>query len=92
MDAIQEFSRVVLSEESYIIPKERLRCTPSMKDGCPHDLEVDLRIVGCEHIQTAGILLRLPQVAMSTAQVLFHRFFYTKSLIKYNMTVSRTDY
>lgn len=88
MDSIQEFSKVVLSLDNCIIPNERLRNTPSSKDGCPHDLEVDLRIVGCEHIQTAGTLLRLPQVAMATAQVLFQRFFYSKSLIKYNMMVS----
>ena len=88
MEAIQDFSRVFLSQDNCIIPNERLRNTPSAKDGCPHDLEVDLRIVGCEHIQTAGALLRLPQVAMSTAQVLFQRFFYSKSVIKYNMMVS----
>lgn len=89
MDTISEFRKVKLSLDNVSIPSERLRNTPSRKDGCPHDLEVDLRIVTCEYIQTAGLLLRLPQVAMATAQILFHRFFYSKSFIKYNMVVSQ---
>ncbi len=88
MDPIQEFSKSKLTLDNCIIPNERLRNTPSSKDGCSHDLEVDLRIVGCEYIQTAGVLLRLPQVAMATAQILFQRYFYSKSLVKYNMLVS----
>lgn len=85
MDPIQEFSKVKLTLDNVIIPTERLRHTPSSRDGCPHELEVDLRILSCEYIQTAGVLLRLPQVAMATAQVLFQRFFYSKSFVKYNM-------
>ena len=88
MDAIQEFSKVVLTLDNVIIPNERLRNTPSLKDGCPHDLEVELRIIGCEYIQKAGKCLRLPQVAMASAQVLFQRFFYSKSFVKFNMIVS----
>lgn len=88
MDPVQDFSKVHLTLDNVIIPTERLRNTPSLKDGCSHELEVDLRIVGCEYIQTAGILLRMPQVAMATAQVLFQRFFYSKSFVKYNMLVS----
>lgn len=90
MDPVQEFSKVQLTLDNVIIPTDRLRNTPSRRDGCSHELEVDLRIVGCEYIQTAGILLRLPQVAMATAQVLFQRFFYSKSFVKYNMLVSLT--
>lgn len=88
MDAVSEFAKVKLSLDNVVIPSERLRNTPSLKDGCPHELEVELRIVMCEYIQTAGLLLRLPQVAMATAQILFQRFFYSKSFVKYNMLVS----
>lgn len=88
MEPVQEFSKVVLTLDNVVIPNERLRNTPSFKDGCPHDLEVDLRIIGCEYIQKAGKCLRLPQVAMATAQVLFQRFFYSKSFVKFNMIVS----
>ncbi|CEI97071.1 hypothetical protein RMCBS344292_11212 [Rhizopus microsporus] len=59
---------------------EQLETTVSRKDGIPEDLEEDLRNYGAELIQSAGILLKLPQVAMATAQVLFQRFFYMASL------------
>ncbi|KAL5490932.1 hypothetical protein EMCRGX_G016135 [Ephydatia muelleri] len=85
MEPIKEFSRTVLSLDNCIIPTERLLETPSIKDGMSHDLETDLRIVGCEYIQSAGMLLRLPQVAMATAQVLFQRYYYSKSFVKYHI-------
>jgi len=33
-----------------------------MLDGLDFEIETDLRIWGCELIQTSGILLKLPQV------------------------------
>ena len=88
MEPLKEFGKTVLSLENCIIPSERLLVTPSSKDGVSHELEVDLRIVGCEYIQSAGLLLKLPQVAMATAQVLFQRFYYAKSFVKYSIQVS----
>ena len=38
------------------------------------DEVVGQRVFGCELIQQMGILLRMPQVVTSTAQVMFHRF------------------
>uniref|UniRef100_A0A3B4CAK0 Cyclin-L1 n=1 Tax=Pygocentrus nattereri TaxID=42514 RepID=A0A3B4CAK0_PYGNA len=58
-----------------------------MLDGLDLHTETDLRILGCELIQSAGILLRLPQVAMATGQVLFHRFFYSKSFVKHSFEI-----
>uniref|UniRef100_A0A8C2KXE0 Cyclin L1 n=1 Tax=Cyprinus carpio TaxID=7962 RepID=A0A8C2KXE0_CYPCA len=58
-----------------------------MLDGLDCETETDLRILGCELIQAAGILLRLPQVAMATGQVLFQRFFYSKSFIKHSFEI-----
>ena len=42
-----------------------------MIDGLDWDTEYELRNMGCELIQKAGIYLRLPQVAIASAQVLF---------------------
>lgn len=56
-----------------------------MNDSLPFDVEFDLRLVGCELIQTSGRLLKLPQTAMATAQVIFHRFYYIKSFVKNSM-------
>lgn len=56
------FSKVVITLENILLPEERLSPTPSMQDGLAYEVEIDLRIIGCEMIQTAGILLKLPQV------------------------------
>ena len=59
----RDFSRVVLTLENVLIPDEKLSVTPSMLDGLDKEVEQDLRVLGCEMIQTAGILLKLPQVS-----------------------------
>ncbi|KAK2148453.1 hypothetical protein LSH36_497g02057 [Paralvinella palmiformis] len=86
---VRDFSRVILTLENVLIPEEKLSPTPSVEDGMDKEVEQDLRILGCELIQTAGILLKLPQasieVAMATGQVIFQRFYYSKSFVKHNM-------
>lgn len=56
------YSEVFLTIDNSLIPEEKLSPTPSMQDGLDLQTETDLRILGCELIQSAGILLRLPQV------------------------------
>ncbi|XP_050414375.1 cyclin-L1 isoform X2 [Patella vulgata] len=85
--SVKDFSKVILTLDNVLIPPEKLSTTPSMQDGLDLDTEIDLRFLGCELIQTAGILLKLPQVAMATGQVIFQRFYYSKSFVKHNMEV-----
>ena len=59
----RDFSRVILTLENVLIPDEKLSPSPSVQDGLDIDTETDLRILGCELIQTSGILLKLPQVS-----------------------------
>lgn len=59
---LKQPTKVLLTLRNVLLPKEKLTSTPSMIDGLDFETEVDLRIVGCEWIQTAGILLKLPQV------------------------------
>jgi len=80
-----KFGRVVLNIANSVLPLDKLTNTPSSLDGMSAEVETDLRNLGCNLIQTAGKLLKLPQVAMATACVLFHRFFYSKSFVRYNM-------
>ncbi|GIY84765.1 hypothetical protein CDAR_281802 [Caerostris darwini] len=80
-----QYSKVSLTLENCILPPEKLSPTPSQLDGLDSESEIQLRILGCEWIQTSGILLRLPQVAMATGQVLFQRFFYSKSFVRQSM-------
>lgn len=56
------YSGVKLTLENCILPAEQLSRTPSAEHGLSWETEEQLRIRGCERIQAAGILLRLPQV------------------------------
>ena len=59
-----EYRDVLLTLSHVILPPEKLypQSTPSMNEGLPWDIEYDLRLIGCELIQTACLLLKLPQV------------------------------
>lgn len=59
---VKSYGKVVLTLKNQLLPDEKLAITPSQSDGLDADTETDLRIYGCELIQTAGILLKLPQV------------------------------
>lgn len=59
----RNYGKIILTLENAILPAEKLdSITVSQEDGLSKDIELDLRILGCELIQTAGILLKLPQV------------------------------
>ncbi|KIR99646.1 cyclin-dependent protein kinase regulator [Cryptococcus deuterogattii 2001/935-1] len=64
---------------------EQIVSTPSAADGIPSDVENDLRIAGCMLIQEAGVMLKLPQNTMGTAQVLLHRFYYVSSMCSFGI-------
>ncbi|KAG0240768.1 cyclin-like protein [Mortierella sp. GBAus27b] len=72
-----------LSLQNALLTLDQLQRTPSREDGITEEQEDNLRQLGCHLIQTTGILLKLPQVAMATAQILFQRFFYLASLRKF---------
>lgn len=61
----EAYGRVILTLKNCLLPEEKLSPTPSQIDGLDPDTEMDLRILGCELMQTAGILLKLPQVGLS---------------------------
>lgn len=58
-----DFCGVFITLENVLLPEDKISPTPSMQDGLPSETEQDLRILGCEFIQTAGILLKLPQAS-----------------------------
>ena len=75
--------------DNFYVSKEDLANSPSRKDGISSDVEREQRIYGCEMIQEAGILLRLPQAVMATGQVLLHRFYCKVSLVAHDVKVPR---
>ncbi len=76
------FGHIVLDISNSVLPLSRLTPTPSSKDGLSEEAELQIRSLGCDLIQLAGKLLKLPQVAMATGCVLFQRFYYAKSFVK----------
>ncbi|KAL7081515.1 hypothetical protein ACP275_14G044400 [Erythranthe tilingii] len=76
---------VYSSIDTFHLTDEQLKNSPSRKDGIDEATETTLRIYGCDLIQESGILLRLPQVAMATGQVLFHRFYCKQSFVRFNV-------
>lgn len=56
------YGNVIITLDNVLIPDAKLSQTPSANDGLETETEMDLRILGCEFIQMAGILLKLPQV------------------------------
>lgn len=82
-----KFGRVILQISNSVLPLDKLSPTPSAQDGMSLETEADLRNLGCNLIQTSGKLLKLPQVAMATGCVLFQRFFFSKSFVRYSMEV-----
>jgi len=79
-----DYGHIVLTTDNVLYPPEKIETTPSRADGLSVEEERDVRILGCDFIQASGLLLQLPQVAMATAQILFHRFYYAKSIVKHN--------
>lgn len=71
-------------DSSILLPDSILDFSPSQKDKIHPTEELLYRVYGCELIQEAGILLNLPQVVMATGQNIFHRFYYRKSLERFD--------
>lgn len=63
------FGKIILTLENCLLPDSKLEETPSQHDGLDRQTETDLRILGCELIQTAGILLKLPQVNLTIKKI-----------------------
>ncbi|KAI8321293.1 cyclin L [Martensiomyces pterosporus] len=49
------------------------------------ELESDMRAYGCHLIEATGIVLRVPQVVMASAQILFQRFYHLASFQDFPM-------
>ncbi|XP_023934310.1 cyclin-L1 [Bicyclus anynana] len=79
------YGKIVLTLHNCLLPDSSFKETPSQSDGLDIETETDLRILGCEMIQIAGMLLKLPQVAMATGQMYLQRFYYSKSFVRYPM-------
>uniref|UniRef100_A0A915PVY8 Cyclin N-terminal domain-containing protein n=1 Tax=Setaria digitata TaxID=48799 RepID=A0A915PVY8_9BILA len=83
------FSSINISADKWLLTLDehsiaKLGNPPSLADGLDRKTELDLRYLGCEIIQSGAILLRIPQVAAATAQILYQRFYYQRSFVRHH--------
>ena len=83
-----ECSELLQTLDNFYLTAEQLEDSPSRQDGVTADDEYRARVFGCELIQEAGMLLKLPQVTMATGQVLLHRYYCKQSLAKRDVKAS----
>ncbi|PVU91801.1 hypothetical protein BB559_003966 [Furculomyces boomerangus] len=68
------------NHNQWIFTKEEMNCTPSIIDGMSYQEEWDTRYKGIAFIDKVLRPLKRPQIVISTASVLFHRFYMRQSL------------
>jgi len=59
-----QYGHIKLDISNSVVPLDKLSPTPSARDGLSDEVEMQIRSFGCELIQLAGKLLRLPQVLL----------------------------
>jgi len=75
---------------TWYFTKEELENSPSRRDGFTQKQEKEMRETTCHHLQEVGKKLKLPQLAIATAIVFFHRFFARQSYKRYDRIVVAT--
>lgn len=80
--------KLTMATQIVLVPRKLQQLTPSIQDGLSREVEISQRIYGCQLIQKAGVLLKLEAVTVASAQTILHRFYYRKSLKKFDVRVS----
>jgi protein BUR2 len=70
------------AEAQWIFSEEELANTPSIQDGMSVADERQLRAKGINFIVQCGVMLKLPQLTLSTAAIFFQRYLMRSSLKK----------
>ncbi|GAB1729642.1 hypothetical protein NU195Hw_g869t1 [Hortaea werneckii] len=77
------------TEAQWIFTEAELDNTPSVQDGMSVAEEREIRAKGVNFIVQVGIMLKLPQLTLSTAAVFFQRFLMRASLKKARDTIPK---
>ncbi|KAI7513628.1 cyclin-like protein [Hortaea werneckii] len=77
------------TEAQWIFTEAELDNTPSVQDGMSVGEEREIRAKGVNFIVQVGIMLKLPQLTLSTAAVFFQRFLMRASLKKARDTIPK---
>ncbi|KAF2872147.1 cyclin-like protein [Massariosphaeria phaeospora] len=71
---------VTEAERQWLLTQDELAQTPSIVDGMSIEEEHNVRRKGVNFILQVGMMLKLPQMTLSSAAVFFHRFLIRNSL------------
>lgn len=63
------------TESQWLFTEEELLQSPSILEGLPAEKERENRSKGVNFIVQVGIMLRLPQITLTTAAIFLHRFY-----------------
>ncbi|TKA28365.1 hypothetical protein B0A50_03832 [Salinomyces thailandicus] len=77
------------AEAQWIFTEAELNNTPSTQDGMSVAEERETRAKGVNFIMQVGIMLKLPQLTLSTAAIFFQRFLMRASLKKSRDTIPK---
>ncbi|KAL1301712.1 hypothetical protein AAFC00_005921 [Neodothiora populina] len=69
------------ADGQWLFTEEELAHTPSIQDGMPPEKEKEVRSKGINFIRQVGIMLKLPELTLSTAAIFFNRFLMRVSLV-----------
>ena len=71
---------LLIAESQWIFTEAELSCTPTVLDGVSEQKERENRAKGVNFILQVGIMLKLPQITLSTASIFLHRFYMRHSM------------
>lgn len=72
------------AQSQWLFTPDELLLAPSLVEGMPVAQELSNRQKGVNFITQVGIMLKLPQLTLSTAAVYFHRFFMRHAMVQNN--------
>ena len=72
---------LLLAESQWLFTETELLSTPSVLDGLSPEKERENRSKGVNFILQVGIMLKLPQITLATANVFLHRFYMRHSMV-----------
>ncbi|KAF1352228.1 cyclin-like protein [Delphinella strobiligena] len=69
------------AEAQWLFTEEELAHTPSIQDGMSAEKEKEVRTKGINFIRQVGVMLKLPELTLSTAAIFFNRFLMRMTLV-----------
>lgn len=69
------------ADAQWLYTEEELARSPSVQDGMAHEKEKEIRSKGVGFIRQVGIMLKLPELTLSTAAIFLNRFLMRRTLV-----------